>query len=331
MKAKKKVSAYSYGFWLKRYNIPFVESIESTLPLVHEYHIVTDRRFSDGSLEALQDLAARHDKIVVHEETLDLDDPGVDGKTKALARSYCKGDLCLQMDLDEVLYIDSYNAFSKMFAEFPEDVPVLGTGVINWHEGMLKYSAAGWVKERVSWNDSSITHGIPIDLLEGDRGDGYYYAKMEKTDGAGYIDAQGRGLGAAWYQCKWKKFPRDFLNPESIWVGHYSWYFIRRKWQMNHTWDYMWMNLFGIINGLKEYKLNRDGEPVDFWRPRALPQIEDCLEALQNEMKDKAVKPVPDFIKHPQVMKEWIKSIPLYDPGRLWKFKRSIKQGKIKR
>lgn len=330
MSSTKKVSAYAYGFWLKRYNMPFKESIASTLPLVDEYHIVTDNRFNDGTLEDLRELADQDDKVKIHEECLDLDDPGVDGKTKALARSYCKGDLCLQMDLDEVIYKKDYDAFRTMFATMPEDVPILGTGVINWHEGMLKYSAAGWVKERVSWNDSGITHGIPVDLRV-DRGDGYDYAEPESTDGAGYIDAEGRGLGAKWYQCKWKKFPRDFLNPESIWLGHYSWYFIRRKWQMNHTWDYFWLNLFGKIRGLREYQLSRDGEPVDFWRPRSLPRLEDCQEALKHEMADWTVKPVPSFIYHPSIMQEWIKSIPLYEPGRMWRMMRGFRHGRIRR
>ncbi len=327
----KTVSAYSYGVWCKRYNLPFLESIRSTLPLVREYHIVTDRRFDDGTLETLQREAERSEgKLIIHEESMDLDDPGVDGKTKALGRSYCKGDLCLQMDLDEIIYQNDYVAFMGMFEKFPEDVPILGTGVINWHEGMLKYSAAGWVKERVSWNDPGITHGIPYGLRR-DRGDGYFYAEPESTDGAGYIDAQGRGLGAKWYQCNWKKFPRDFLNPESIWIGHYSWFFVRRKWQMNHTWDYFWMNLFGTIKGLREYSINRDGEPVDFWRPRALPPLEGCLEALENEMKDRTVKPVPDFIYHPDGMSDWLQSIELYDPGKLWRLKRGIWHGRIKR
>lgn len=309
---RRTIGAYSYIIRGVEYDIPFREMIVSVLPVVDEFVIVSDPRFKDGTIQAIKDL--KSDKVRLVEEELDLNNPGIDGATKAYARSLCKSDFLIQMDSDEVLRKEDLKKFRKLVDNWNiHDFSIIGTGVINWFNGNhFKMSSAGWFKERLSKNVPYITHGIPI-RSRVHRGQ-YYYAKQD-TDGAGYIDSNGSSLEASVIAIKdSRNILHDIVwSRYSIWINHYSWYSLPRKWQMKPTWHYFWGVLHGKYKDLDDYKINPDGDPVDFWAVSHVKPLSSYIDAIISEMREPTIiKPM--FIKHPKIMKNWLKRQLIYKP-----------------
>lgn len=314
-----KISAYSYVLWGNRYRIPYREMIKSVLPAVDEFVIVTDPRFADGTLEDLIDMHNKIDcKIKVYHVRLDLDDPGIDGKTKALARSKCRYEVCLQVDADEIVREQDLNKFQLIAKEVFKNNIIVGTGVVNWFNGdNLKWSAAGWTKERFSPNSDRITHGIPYNkriLVERDPpGSGCYFGAIEnESDGAGYIDRQGKGVCSSRILCDLKHFKRDYQSKDSFYIHHYSWYDLPRKWSMNTTWRYFWGLLYGKYQNLDDYELKTGS---DFWCPSVIGDPKQYIPNIVKEMKqDRSIKAAPKYIKHPEIMQDWLDNSMVYVP-----------------
>jgi len=305
------ISAYSYVIRGVEYDIPFRESIVSVLPVVDEFVIVSDPRFKDGTIQAIKDLHS--DKIRLVEQELDFSDPGIDGHTKAYARSLCKSKYLLQMDSDEVLRPKDLGKIRKLVDNWKNSL-IVSTGVINWFNGNhFKMGSAGWTKERISVNSSDITHGIPV-RSRIQRGS-VYYAKSD-SDGAGYIDSNGRPLSAD-YTIADRIHPiKDIAwGKDSIWIHHYSWYSLPRKWQMKPTWQFFWGLLYGKYKSLDDYTASPDGEDVDFWETSRCRDLQSYIVPITNEMREPTIiKPI--FIGHPKIMKDWLKRQLVYNPSK---------------
>ena len=228
--------------------MPFMEMIQSVLPVADEVHIVTDKRFNDGTIEKLQTID--NDKVKIHVETIDLDNPAVDGATKQIAREKCTAPILMQMDSDEVARPEDINKINYLKENWPTQYDVIGTGVINWFNGNhIKLSSAGSAKERFTRSAGDIYHGIPTHLRIAVAGTQYYYAQPESTDGAGLIDNTGNPFVPQLILAE-NNIIKDAANPNSIWLHHYSWYSLPRKWEMKQTWHYFWGLLFGKIKTL---------------------------------------------------------------------------------
>ncbi len=310
------LGAYGYLLWGNLYNIPFKESIGSLMPVVDEFVVLTDLRFNDGAAISLSELAVQYPKLNVVTRELDLNNPGVDGISKAIARSHCESDILISVDFDEVFREQDLSRIREVADEWSGKDKVVGTGVINWFNGdHFKMGSAGWIKERFSANTSHVAHGIPVGKRI-HRGR-YFYAK-EGTDGAGYISLPAcTPLSADKFLCNVDKFPRDCKNKESIWVHHYSWYSLVRKWRMKPTWHYFWGMLYGKYENLDSYILDIDGQPVDFWQPeKSWKPLEDYIPGIKDEMQDKTIRRNRN-IDHPAIMKQWIDRQIVYYPPRL--------------
>jgi len=314
----KTIGAYGYVLRGVDFDLPFVESIKSCLPVVDEFHVVTDPRFKDGTYEALSDIDG---KVKVHLIELDLNNPAIDGATKALARSKCQSDILLQMDADEIIRPEDYPKIKMLKDSWPARTNIIAAGVINWFNGPhFKMSSAGWTKERFSLNNGDITHGIPIQSrIERQNtnpatGAKYYGSKPGMSDGAGYITVNGgHSIQADNFLCNPDNIIQDIKSRDSIYVHHYSWYSIPRKWEMKLIWHYFWGLLYGTYESLDDYKINLDGDLVDFWGPVQHKPGWQLKNPIMDEMKEESIIRVNN-IEHPPLMKEWLLRQRIYAP-----------------
>jgi hypothetical protein len=224
----------------------------------------------------------------------------------------------MQMDADEVCREEDLPKIQSLIETWDSQHLIIGTGVINWFNGEnLKMSAAGWTKERFSMNRSPLSHGIPQDKRV-PRGN-YYYAR-EGTDGAGYIILPSNtGVGASKKVCNFNAFPLDYNSDNAIYIHHYSWYSLPRKWEMKTTWHYFWGSLFGKYIGLSSYTVDQDGYSVDFWHPAINRPSDSYIDGIKQEMKERSIIKAPGYIKHPAVMTEWINRQRVYYPPGLFR------------
>jgi len=314
----KKLDAYTYVLWGNLYKLPYIQMIESIVPIVNNIVVVVDERFSDGTIATLERLCLHHPQIILIKERLDLDDPGIDGKTKATARSHCKSDFLIQLDADEIVRLEDLPKIQRLIENFPTNCDIVNTSVINWFNGdNLKYSAAGWTKERISRNLPHITHGIPRNHRIQY---GQYYQSDKMSDGAGYIDARtGVSMQSNSLCVGNVRDKNSYENSDAIFIQHYSWYDVVRKWKMSPTWHYFWGLLYGYYKNLDDYTVNRDGDAVDFWNPmmQKKQSIEELKRSLTNEMREHSIRPVPKWVTHPGLMSAWIDLAQIYNPRQI--------------
>ena len=321
------IGVYSYVIFGNKFDMPYKEMICSVSPLADEIVIITDPRFKDGTLEDLMVLSENITSLKVIPVELDLNNPGIDGAAKEIARSYCKSRILLQMDADEIVHerdiakiislVDKFNLQNMIITGtdqndnpvtdiIPVEYRLIRTGVVNWFNGNnFKMSSAGWIKERMSLNDSEIIHGIPVRnrIPVGQ----YYRAEEGKTDGAGYINTSGIPIPYDATFANLHDFPKDYNNPDSIWIHHYSWYSLPRKWEMKHLLHYFWGLLYGKYSCIDDYKYNLDDELViDFWNPPDSKPLEEYILPIKDEMKNKSIRHAPSYIKHPDIMQDWL-------------------------
>lgn len=339
------IGAYIYLIRGGEYQFPYQECVKSLLPLCDGVHVLTDPRFKDtesvvGKLEQISQ------KVMVHQEEFDFDDPGIDGKSKARVRELAAEfpvtgspyDWLIQMDADEVFRQGDIPKVEPFLEEAENDL--VCCGVINWFNGNHIKVNSPWSKERFSRNLSYITHGIPVQYRT-ESEDGYFYVSTESkdggpdsdhADGAGYIDKGGNSIvGDATtfndlqklivHSKKFKHYVnRDFCDSiqNDIWVHHYSWWAIPRRWQREVTWNYFWGILRGKYEKLEDYG-KADGKTADFWAPVPMRNQKAYIESITDEMSKPEQKKFifhVDWIKHPKLMDTWIQNNEKYTYGR---------------
>lgn len=315
----KTLDVYGYCTRAVQYDMPFKEMILSVAPFADNIHIVVDETFEDGTMNVLESLQDSFCQLHVHPIKFDWNDPAIDGAMKQFARSFCTSQIRMSMDCDEIVRPEDIAKINKLKEVYPDDMPVIGTGVINWFNGKhIKLNAAGAVKERFSIGESDISHGIPRKDRVPIVGTDYVRAFPKSTDGAGYIDKYGNPVVPNVILCQGDDPRKDINNPESIWIHHMSWWSLPRKWEMS-LWDYMWGKLFGRIECKPEdYKANSDGEPVDFFAPPIRKPHKSYFQPIEDEMKNGDIVKVKN-ISIPSVLDEWIGRQRVYIPRKLWR------------
>ena len=310
------LGAYLYVLNGVKYDLPFVECIQSLSPICEEVIVVTDPRFAcDGTVTRLYEQFSTqllNKQLQLHQITLDLDDPNIDGKTKALGRSLCRADYLIQMDADEVLHSRDYpkiQATVETMAGWQDEIRLCGTGVYNWFNGNhFKLSSLGWQKPRISNNHPNITHGIP-GALSIQTPEGYRRCNINKSDGTDYISSlSGERLPVQMTLCDASEPQDDIHNPQAVFVHHYSWYSLPRKWSMKQIWHYFWGLLNGDYRNLEHYHDigNLDGEFITLWEPTPHKPLAELIDAINKEMQEPSIRRIP-YIPHPECMSDWMK------------------------
>jgi len=331
-----KISGYTTIRNAAKMNYPFVESIESLLDFCDEVVVADSSDNSDNTLETLNLLAKKHDKLKVFHVNVPWDAPnhGVyDGQMKAVARSKCTGDYLWQQDLDEVVDAGSRSKIEDLIekaAPFMEQAPIICLPVIEYwgSRGKSRIDVNPW-KWRLSKNLPYITHGIPVQLRKWENG--LLYAKPG-TDGCDYIHKDtGEVIPASnFMNAEVEQLRYDALtNPESAkkygiflsmvcetlpYVHHYSWYSIEGKiLKFKYFWNDSWLSLY-------------NEKKSDGWNPffadKSLEQVSDKeIKALAKKLEAETGghifhKPwngerINHFVfekSHPKIIENWCKN-----------------------
>jgi len=322
------LGVYSYIIRGVDYDLPFVEMIKSVLPIADEVCILTHKTnekyggkdFNDGTLDILKSMESAESNLHIYAEEFDFNNPAIDGLSKAISRSKCKSKILMQIDSDEVLREQDYPKIESLKSNWKSNYGIITCGVINWFNGdYINLAAAGWAKERFSPNDGRITHGIPTELRVPESNGKYYRTNPGVTDGAGYIDSEGNRMEGNTFMCDPNNLPEDIHNPNSIYLHHYSWYSLPRKWAMKQTWHYFWGRLQGKYSSLEDYRIDLDGNRVNFWGAPKKSPPHSYIQAITDEVKRKGKKLVKaKNIDHPEIMREWVDRQIVYIPGRIF-------------
>lgn len=264
---KYKISGYTTTRNTIGMNYPFVESIESLLEFCDEVVVADSSDKTDGTIDALEALMDKHEKLrVVHVDVpWDAPNHGIyDGQMKAVARSKCTGEYLWQMDVDEIAEPYIRPKIDKILTEagaFMEQCPIISLPVIEYwgSKDKIRIDVNPW-KWRLSKNLPYITHGIPKHLRKIENG--LLYAN-KGTDGCDYIHAEtGEVIPFSNFvtneveQIRRKALldpaaAQDYQNWFNMivthlpTVHHFSWFSIQNKiLKFKHFWNDSWLSLY---------------------------------------------------------------------------------------
>jgi glycosyltransferase involved in cell wall biosynthesis len=295
------ISGYTTTYNCVKQNYPFVESIKSMLGFCNEVCVV-DGGSTDGTLEALQELASEDQRLKIKVVERDWNTTRFavfDGQQKAEARSMCTGDILWQMDSDEIVHESDYTKIVELANHFPKSVELIALPVIEYwgSSKKVRVDVNPW-KWRISRNNKNITHGIPKDHRRFDENGQLYSAG---SDGCDYIFADSyEPVPFISFYTKEVDEARQHAvlgNKEALtsyrnWyesvvgalpgVHHYSWYDIERKiYTYKNYWSKHWTSLFNQKQDDVAENNKFFGRP---WSTVTDQEISDLSVRLKNEL-----------------------------------------------
>lgn len=242
---------------------PFVQSIKSLLEICDEVICIDSSNVEDGTQDVLQDLMNEYGHLNVFHVDLNWNASNFgiyDGQLKALARSKCTGDYCIQLDADEVFEPNIRSKIDEIIQNNPSIV-VLALPVVEFwgSKGKIRVDVNPW-KERLSKNDPNITHGIPIthrkiengllyskpgsdgcNLIYKDSGKpvpthNFMTQQIEQLRQMAIHDERYTTQYGQWFQHITQQLPT---------VYHFSWYSIKSKiLKYKYFWNNSWLSLY---------------------------------------------------------------------------------------
>lgn len=337
-----KISSYCYAIRAVEYGFPLEASISSFAQVSDSVYVAVDESFQDGTIEKISSLADRYGNIFIEKINYPIHHPNCDG----LIKNYIRGkaeesdpEILMSFDIDEVFNPNSKERLNEICLEMVnKNIPIVGMGTINWFNGNhIKYSEPSY-KERLTLSKKGIKRGIALKnrIYSDDRREVLlriagnpleyipYYWATPCTNGAEYL------VGDLEMPIKAKtiysyaqpiplentkkylyKLAESFLNKRHIWIHHYGWYDIPRKWEMKNSSHYLHGHLYGeYLNGVSDYTLNKDDdEPVDFFASPTVYPIERYIDGIYDEMLNSTVLRL-DWLPHPEnsYLNEWTSS-----------------------
>lgn len=178
------ISAYTTVYNCVKNTYPFEEAIKSFLWC--DEVVVVDGGSTDGTREKLEELVEEFPHIKIYDMPISWTTPGKDGQQKAIARTMCMSEFCLQFDADEICG-GSITKWKRLAKEMPNNVNIYELFVAEpfGAENQLRLNKShNPLKWRLSRNIPEITHGIPdFDRIDKD---GEVFSSG-KSDGCFYI------------------------------------------------------------------------------------------------------------------------------------------------
>ena len=261
------VSGYTTTLDCLKHKYPFEDSIRSMIGFCDEV-VVVDGGSTDGTWEFLQSWAQNEKKLKIVQNKRDWSHKRFavfDGDQKAVARSYCTGDFCWQMDADEVLPESDWEKVRNICRNFPKNTSLICLPVVEYwgSKEKVRMDITPW-KWRLSRNLPHITHGIPASLRRVDE-NGDTFAQ-QGTDGCDYINSKtGEHISAANFYTEEAHrariaalsghiearhaFQEWFKNAVDVLPSprHFSWFDIERKIRTYRDyWQKHWESLYDI-------------------------------------------------------------------------------------
>jgi len=288
-----KLSAYQFVYKGIDFDLPFRESIESLLGFCDEVVVGVEARSDDGTVEALELLKTLHGenlKLIVKEWNWDTPNPL--GTFKNELRAECSGDWLFEVDSDEVFPENRGHVIKNFLALAPVRCFLVGVGLLPFFNGDHLKLSEPCRRPALSRREAELEH------------------RSNDRLGCGYV-LKGTSLAIKaerhlFRECQTAgEFKREMKRLDSVYLYHYSWYSLPRKWEMKNVRHYLELRLEGKLNSLADYKENKDHEWVGnfFGKPWHL-DAEDYLGPVRVEMNDPNI--VKFKVKHPKVMQEWL-------------------------
>jgi len=167
---------------------PYEDTIKSLMGFCDEV-VVVDGGSTDGTWERMLEMSSGNPRLKVIQNNRDWSHKRFavfDGDQKAVARSYCTGDFCWQMDADEILLQEDWEKVRQLCKNFPKSTNLLCLPVVEYwgSKEKVRIDVTPW-KWRLSRNLPHITHGIPMPLRRFDENGDLY--SVQGTDGCDYI------------------------------------------------------------------------------------------------------------------------------------------------
>lgn len=307
------VSGYTTTFNLEGY--PFRESIQSMLGFCDEV-VVVDGVSTDGTWEALEELAKEDDRIKLFQNPWDFSEPGIDGLQKAFARYMCEGEFLWQQDCDEVVHERDYEKIKLITKRFPSNADILHLPVVElWGNGHTATGRRHAWKWRMSRNNMNITHGINKHARLTHEKTGKVYAKPGMSDGCEYVNAQSFDMEphVGFWSDKLEIVRRS--QPDSYAEGmnevfdkmpsvyHYSWCSLENKIrQFRDKWDRQWSALYQTEGVVRFPGVDTDEQITELAKKLYAEGGEDSDETKYKfQLRDPG----------PKIMEEWLTKMPL--------------------
>ncbi len=163
----KKIDGFTFVYNVSSLNYPYIESINSILPLVDKFHLLVVSSIDD-TLKVLQNVFKNEKKIVFHfEEVENLKRSSLYKFYTNTALSYCKNPWCFYIQADEVLPDESISVLKEVINKVNKDMSVEGILLKYKHfYGSPKYyhEGHGWYNREIrivrngigvnSWGDA---------------------------------------------------------------------------------------------------------------------------------------------------------------------------------
>ena len=124
------ISGFTFCRNLVRLDYPFIESMQSVLPLVDELVVVVGDS-DDGTLEAVEDLKSKNGKLKVYQSVWDqslFDNGKIFSQQTNLALSYVNksADWAIHLQSDEFLHEDDYDKLIASMEKYKDEETILG-------------------------------------------------------------------------------------------------------------------------------------------------------------------------------------------------------------
>tara|TARA_A100001011_G_scaffold393650_3_gene484055 strand:- start:3414 stop:5360 length:1947 start_codon:yes stop_codon:yes gene_type:complete len=297
-----KVSGYTTTRDCIDQKYPFRQCIESMLGFCDQV-VVVDGGSTDGTWEALKEIAQKDDRILIEQRIRDWNHPRFavfDGLQKAYARSLCTGKWCWQMDSDEIVHERDYEKVKKLLKDVPKSIHLLALPVVEYWGGpeKVRVDVNPW-KWRFSRNLKHITHGIPAQLRKTDD-EGNLYS-LPGSDGCDYIDKdsyqtipcmhfydqnihdirisalKGDQKAAEAYENWFNNLIENLPG-----VHHYSWFDLERK---IHTYKNYWSKHWQSLYNIEQKDTPENNMFFDkSWEDVTNDEIKDLSKKLKEEM-----------------------------------------------
>lgn len=335
------ISGYTTVLNCIEQNYPFIESITSLFGFCDEV-VVLDCGSTDGTFEKIKDHFKNENKLKLKQYKFDYSEPRwslIDGRSKAMTRTFCEGDFCWQQDIDEVVHEDDYKKIKNLVKLFPKGIDMLALPVIEFFGKNKTRSDIHCWKTRMTKNAHYITHGIRKECRQFDK-EGNLYSIPYADDGCSYIHLNTYEAinWATFYtqdiddlRRKGQNGDLNFLKQYENWynqainelpcIFHYSWFSLKDKMmryktnsEKGYKWQQSWENLFNFPEG--DLEQNNMFFPGRKWSSITEEEINERAKEIENKLGgfvahqpidlNKNVPHIQCNRNHPGVMKDWI-------------------------
>jgi len=197
---------------------PFIESIQSILPIVDEF-VINVGRSEDKTLELIQSINSNKIRIIVSEWNDSMVDKGyVYGQQKMIAQFNCKGDWAFYIEGDEVYHEDDLDKIKKSMNTYLNDPRVEALVFDFFHfygnsNSILK--SPGWYRSEARIIKNSVRSYAP---------DGLFWLVLGSNKNGRYPRAKHTGVNC--YHYGWLR-SEEQMNLKSkkvkkYWGEHYK-------------------------------------------------------------------------------------------------------------